>query len=116
MGELGLALAEEHHELRVGLVGERVAFRDGVSLLAVGVHIDAEHLAVPGALVLPGFEHVALPAAVADGDIEITIRAESDFAAVVVAVGEVDFHDRSGRGHVGLVRVIGLHLVFDYVG
>jgi hypothetical protein len=103
--------AEQRHLLRQR--DERVAGRDVVGpVRGPGVHVDAEHLAQPGVEILAGADDVALPAPVAHAHVEVTVGAEGDLAAMMVAVGEVDVHDHPGAVHVGLVRVVLRHAVF----
>jgi len=59
-----------------------------------------------GVKVLAGADDIALPAAVADADVEIAIGTKGDLAAVVIAVGEVELHEHLDAVHVGLIGLV----------
>ena len=114
-GELFFGDPEEGHLLERG--DERIILRNGVSAIRGGVFdINAEHFAHESGEILASAEDIALPAAVADADIEEAIWAEGHFAAVMVAVGEIELHDHLPAFHVGFIGIFGGDLILHDQG
>ncbi len=95
---------------RAGCSEERIVGWDAVGTpVRRMVDVDSEDLAEERRQLLAVALRVAAAAAVAEGDVEVTIRPEHDVAAIVVGVGLVDGQDDALAIGVRLVGVAGRH-------
>src|SRR6185295_13281964 len=82
----------------------RIRRRDGV--WARAVHVETQDLSAQVRERLAGPEGIAASAAITDRGIKITVRAERDLAAVVVALLRMGNHDHDrARSRIGEVRI-----------
>ncbi len=89
------------------LADERIVLGNGVILARVFlVNIDAQDLGQQGLEVLAIFEGIVGRAAVAQGNIQVAVRAETDGAAVVVPERSLDAQQHLLGGGIGPVRIV----------
>jgi len=100
----------------VGFLDERIIARDAVADLRhiwrtanglAGVDINAEHFREQGGIILATAKGVVGIAAIAESEIQITIRAEAELAALVIAEGLRDLQDDAFGSEIGFVGVGG---------
>ncbi len=88
-----------------GIVDEGVVRRDAIGFL-IAADVDAQDLGKKNAGILGIAVRIALAAAVAEAQIEETIRSENNMAAVVIPIRLVEREDRDRRVRIELVRLV----------